>query len=111
MLRVRDASGKWTMPLHSDKARKGTVLLFVTPDCPISNAYAPEVERIVRQYAPKGFAFYLVYADPDMTPQAVRKHVRDYGYTCPALLDSKHLLVKKNRRDHNAGSRSRRARW
>jgi hypothetical protein len=73
---------------------KASVLLFVMTDCPIANGYAPELNRIMAEYTPKGIAFYLVYVDPGIRPEAVRQHVRDYGYRCTALLDPQHSLAR-----------------
>ncbi len=89
---VMDANGKKVALLH-DKSRKATVLLFVTNECPITNAYAPEIKRICDAYAAQKVAFYLVYADPALKAATVRQHVKDYRLHCPALLDSAHLLV------------------
>ncbi len=35
---------------------KATVLVFVGVDCPISNRYAPELERLEREFSPRGIA-------------------------------------------------------
>lgn len=72
---------------------KPTVLVFVRTDCPISNRYAPELERLYREYSGRA-AFYLVYADPAETADGIRKHISDYGYTFGALRDPDHELVK-----------------
>ncbi|MBY0232753.1 MAG: redoxin domain-containing protein [Gemmataceae bacterium] len=74
---------------------KATVLLFVMADCPISNSYAPEMERIRKDYAGKGVAFFIVHADPDTTAAQARKHARDYALGCPVLLDPRHVLAKR----------------
>ncbi len=87
-----DANGKQVLLLQ-DKTSKATVLLFVTNDCPITNAYAPEIKRIVDAYSPRKVAFYLVYADPELKAATVRQHVREYRLPCPALLDPTHTLV------------------
>jgi len=90
---VSDVNGARIAPLEAG-SRKATVLLFITNDCPIANACAPEIERIYRAYAPKQVTLYLVYVDPSLTAEAARAHRKAYGYTCPAVLDPKHLLVK-----------------
>lgn len=56
------------------------VLVFVASDCPISNAYAPEIQRICRDYAGRGVRCALVYEDPGITTEAVRAHLAEYGY-------------------------------
>ncbi len=92
-LAVRDLDGReHTVPAADAKA---TTLLFVTHDCPIANSYAPEVNRIVAAYEPRGVAFYLVYADPGLEPAAAKRHAAEYGYRCPAFTDPGHRLVKR----------------
>lgn len=75
--------------------KKAGVLLFIARDCPISNAYAPEIKRILTAYAPQKIAFELVYPDPGTTSAAAHQHAKDYGYTCPIVLDPTHRLAKK----------------
>lgn len=93
-IRVRDAEGKELEPLVG-KDRRATVLFFISHECPISNRYAPEVNRIIAEFSPKKIACYIVYAEGDLDPNVAAKHARDYGYRCPALLDTRHELVKK----------------
>jgi hypothetical protein len=54
---------------------------FIATDCPISNGYAPEIQRICRAYESKGVRCTLVYEDPRVTDEAVRKHVADFRYS------------------------------
>jgi len=91
---VRDVHGATVHPLENSQ-RKATCFLFVSTDCPISNKYAPEYGRIVKQYAPKGVAFYVVYTDAEGKPADAARHWKDFGYPCNGLLDPKHLLVKR----------------
>ncbi len=67
-----------------------SVAIFVATECPIANAFAPEIQRIAAAYEPQGIGFFLIYADPDETAETVAQHARDYGYTFPALLDPDH---------------------
>lgn len=71
---------------------KPRVLIFIRSDCPISNRYAPELERMYKEYSPRA-AFYLVYADPAETADSIRKHMAEYGYALSALRDPRHVLV------------------
>ena len=71
------------------------VLFFITHDCPISNFYAPEIQRICTEYGGKSVSCALVYVDPQMNAAAVRKHLADFGYKgIPAILDTKHRVVE-----------------
>lgn len=82
-------------PLASMKGKKAITLFFIARDCPISNAYAPEINRICARYAPRKIAFYMVYPDPDTTLADAQKHAKDYGYTAPVLLDPAHRLTRR----------------
>ncbi|MCY2974604.1 MAG: redoxin domain-containing protein [Planctomycetota bacterium] len=75
------------------KPSTATVVLFARSDCPISNRYAPEIRRLYEAYHSRGVEFYLVYVDPREEPDAIRKHLQEYGYPCPGLRDPKHTLV------------------
>jgi thiol-disulfide isomerase/thioredoxin len=90
---VVDTRGREHKPLvQPDK--KVTVLFFVLPDCPISNAYAPEIKRIAAEYAKKQVAAFVVYADPDLSAEDAKKHVAEYGFEFPAIRDTSLALVK-----------------
>jgi thiol-disulfide isomerase/thioredoxin len=81
--------------LFSSHGEKAVVLLFVRSDCPISNRYAPDLERIYEKYSPRGVDFRLVYPESGLTVSALAKHREEYGYTIPALLDTRHQYVKR----------------
>ncbi|MCY2956776.1 MAG: redoxin domain-containing protein [Planctomycetota bacterium] len=63
------------------------VLLFVTPDCPIANSYAPLISALLRQVAGTFVQVYLVYVDPDLTAAQANQHAREYELDLPLLLD------------------------
>jgi len=92
-LTIHDVNGVSRSPLKP--VGKASVLFFVTSDCPISNSYAPEIQRICSEYAPKQVSCSLVYVDPDLTMADVKKHVKEFGYSgIPAILDSTQKLVQ-----------------
>ncbi len=72
--------------------KSGSVLIFYWQDCPVSNSYAPEINRICAGH--DNFAFYIVQVDPDLTPAAAREHAKQYDLHAPVLLDPQHHLVK-----------------
>lgn len=91
---VTDLQGRPADPLADAADRRATVLLFVTTDCPISNGYAPEVQRLANAFQSQNVAFYLVYPDPDLKPADAARHHKDYGYPFPALLDPRFDLAR-----------------
>jgi hypothetical protein len=72
---------------------KARVFIFLSNECPIANRYAPEIRRLYRQFA--GIPFWLVHADPDEAPDAIARHMKEYGFTCGVLRDPQHVLVKR----------------
>jgi hypothetical protein len=72
---------------------RATVFIFTRTDCPIANRYAPEVQRLHREFGPQRVAFRLVYLDGGEPVEAIRAHLGQYGYDIPALRDPRHVLV------------------
>jgi hypothetical protein len=72
--------------------KDASVLVFFWQDCPVSNGYAPELNRIAASHT--NCAFYIVQVDPELTPAAAREHATQYHFSIPVLLDPKHQLVK-----------------
>lgn len=91
---VRGLDGRPLDPL-ADAEGHALVLIFTDPQCPISNAYAPELRRLVAEFEPRGVRFFLVYADPERTAEEVRSHVQAYGYPMPAVLDGAQELTER----------------
>ncbi|MEZ5331548.1 MAG: hypothetical protein R2991_05750 [Thermoanaerobaculia bacterium] len=70
------------------------VLVFVQPECPISNRYAPELARLAAECGPRGVAFRLVYAG-EVPAEDARAHHEDYFRTFEALLDPDADLARR----------------
>ena len=92
-LTLRDVTGATQRPL-ADDGQKATLLFFLVHDCPVANGYAPEINRIVADYAARKIRCFIVYVESDLTAEQARAHVKDYGFKCGALLDPGHRLVK-----------------
>jgi hypothetical protein len=74
---------------------KAEALFFVTEDCPVSNYYSHEIHRICDDYKSRGLDCELVYIDPNMTAEDVRKHAEAYGHgDYPKVVDRDHSIVK-----------------
>ena len=70
---LRDTAG---VVHHAEEWSKSpaVVLFFTTIDCPISNSYVPEMNRIRADYSKQGVAFYAVQTDTTIPDVEVRKH-------------------------------------
>lgn len=75
-------------------ANRVVVLLFVRTDCPISNRYAPFLQKLSEKFRGKA-EFWLVYPDRAETAPQIKAHLRDYHYSIAALRDTDHSLVRR----------------
>ena len=66
---------------------KAVVLIFIASDCPISNRYVPEINRIHAEYAERGVSIFLVYTDASFSSYDFQEHRREFALRPPALLD------------------------
>ena len=88
-----DLAGKVADPFAlSARAR---VFLFVRTDCPITNRYAPELQRLSKEFATQKVDFWMVYPDTSQTPAAIQEHMKEYGFPGTPLRDPEHELVKR----------------
>lgn len=90
---VADDLGTLRAPLDLGNAR-AAVLIFAGVECPISNAYSPEINRLCDEYAKRQVKFYVVYADSELSRAVAREHARSYGIVCTVLLDPRHELTR-----------------
>ena len=73
--------------------KRAVVLFFLTTDCPLSNSYVPEMNRIEQAYAARGVAFYAIQGDATVPAPDVQRHVREFGYRFPYLFDPEESLA------------------
>ena len=81
---------------HQDEWTKSraVVLFFMTTDCPLTNSYIPELNRIRADYTNRGVAVYAVQTDTTIPDAEVRKYAVDFRLTFPVLLDPTQILVR-----------------
>jgi hypothetical protein len=93
-VKLHTLAGPLVDPLELSPARTATVLLFISTECPYSNRSAPEIQRVMARFQPKGVRFWLIYPNGIETPAIIRAHLKDFGYPDIALRDPDHALVK-----------------
>lgn len=92
-LGVSDLDGKAVDPFA--EAARVRVLLFVRTDCPITNRYAPELQRVAQEFNRRGVRFWLVYPDGTETVAGIRDHIAQYQFPGEPVRDPRHMLVKR----------------
>ncbi len=94
---LSDVNGESVRPLENlaGKDKAATVFIFIAHDCPVANTYAPEINRLSAEYAPRLVAFNVVYVEYDLPAAEAKRHARSHQFVCRALRDPKHQLVKR----------------
>ena len=99
IMRIRDLNGRMLAPFAP--AGAAGVVFFVQTDCPVSNGYAPEIQRMCREYADRGVSCALIYEDVETGTSrgrldaTVRAHLRDYRYDgIPAAIDATRAVAR-----------------
>lgn len=70
-----------------------TVYVFTTTDCPISNRYAPEIQRLAAKFRANA-RFVLVYPAPTDLPEMIDEHKKKFAYSLESIRDTDRKLVK-----------------
>ena len=101
-VQVGDLGGRALRPFVTGAA--ASVVFFVATDCPVSNAYAPEIQRVCREFASRGVGCSLMYEDvdtaasPTTLDRQVRAHLDEYKYTgLPAAVDRSRVVANAAR--------------
>jgi thiol-disulfide isomerase/thioredoxin len=75
-------------------SKRAIVIFFTTTECPLSNGYIPEMNRLQKEYAARNVAFYAVEVDTTIADRDVRNHAKDFGIAYPVLIDKQQTLVR-----------------
>jgi hypothetical protein len=73
---------------------RALVLFFAASDCPISNRYVPEIQRLTRQFEPLGVRVWFVYPNPSDDAKTVRAHDAEFAIDANTALDTSQRLVQ-----------------
>jgi peroxiredoxin len=73
--------------LKSLAGKKGTVLLFIAVQCPVSNAYNERMEKLAQDYQAKGIAVIGINSNVKEDAEAVKAHAATNKLTFPILKD------------------------
>jgi hypothetical protein len=95
---ILDINGQPLNPFAPTGA--ASVLFFIATDCPISNSYAPEIQRVCHDYGARGISCALMYEDVDLgaanLDESVRKHLQEYRYSgVSAAIDRSRVIARR----------------
>jgi hypothetical protein len=86
-----DLDGKVIDPFASTRTN-AYVFIFVSVECPISNSYMFEYQRLERDF--RSVSFKLIYPNSDESGDAIRRHLKAFECTTYAMRDPQHDLVR-----------------
>ena len=89
-----DASGK-QHSLASLRGAKGTALIFVSTQCPISNAYNERMEKLAQDYRAKGINVVGINSNKAETPDVIKAHAQERNLTFPILKDAGNKIADR----------------
>jgi peroxiredoxin len=89
-----DANGK-EQSLNALRGKKGTVIIFVSVQCPVSNAYNERMEKLAQDYKAKGIQVIGMNSNVTESAEAVKAHASDNKLTFPILKDSGNKIADR----------------
>ena len=93
-LKGMDLEGK--VAVLSDKPDiRATALVFLSTQCPISNKYIPELNRLASAHQNDGVRLFAVISDPTVTRAAAAQYAKEYQIAFPVLFDASGELAKR----------------
>lgn len=81
--------------LKSLAGKKGTVLLFIAVQCPVSNAYNERMEKLAQDYKAKGIAVIGINSNVKEDAAAVKSHAAENKLSFAILKDPGNKIADK----------------
>jgi len=85
--KLPDASGR-EHTLASLRGKAGTVIIFVSTRCPVSNMYNERMQRLAEDYRAKGIAVVGINSNAPEPADEIRQHASEKGLKFPILRDA-----------------------
>jgi peroxiredoxin len=92
--KLPDVDGK-EHSLSSLKGKNGTVLIFVSVQCPVSNAYNERMQKLAQDYKERGISVIGINANSTESASAVKSHASSNNLTFLILKDNDNKLADK----------------
>lgn len=77
-----------TLPLVARGAREVRVSLFLATECPISNRYVPELNRLAAEFAGRGVQIAALFPEPNLAAVRLAQWRDDFKPAFPIAIDA-----------------------
>ncbi len=91
---LKTLEGKTIYIQHFQKY-KGTVIYFISPECPLCQGYSQTINQIKKQYESKKFRFIAVVSGKYFNTLQVKNFVQEYLFNIPVYMDNDFNLARK----------------
>ncbi|PWJ60099.1 hypothetical protein CLV98_101275 [Dyadobacter jejuensis] len=81
-------------PTHTAPS-KLRVLLFLDPECPITQSYMREIRNLIADYEPKGVTFEAIFPTYTVTDAEIKKFFVKYKVPLKGRTDPAHITTKR----------------
>jgi peroxiredoxin len=71
------------------------VLMFISTQCPVSNAYNERMKDLCAEYTPKGVTFAAINSNKGNSPEEIERHARQHGFSFPVLRDAGNIVADR----------------
>ncbi|HEX8164055.1 MAG TPA: thioredoxin family protein [Pyrinomonadaceae bacterium] len=92
--RLPDAEGH-ERALSSLRGQNGTVLIFVSTRCPVSNAYNERMEKLFEDYRGRGVAVVGINANSTESADDIKAHAKEKGLAFVILRDKDNRVADR----------------
>ena len=83
---LQDYNGK-KHALSDYASSRFIVLMFISTQCPVSNAYDDRMVQLYKDYTGKGVAFIGINANKQESLDEIKNHAKEHGFEFPILKD------------------------
>lgn len=91
--KLNDINGK-EQNFEALKGEKGTVIIFLSAQCPVVKIYNERLNKIAEEYKAKGIAFIGINSNVTESLEKVKTHAEE-NYKFPMLIDKGNVLADK----------------
>lgn len=92
--KLADTSGK-EHSFNSLKGKNGTVLVFLSAQCPVVKSYNERINKIAADYEAKGIKFVGINSNATESLDWVKTNSAEVGYKFPVLIDKGNVIADK----------------
>ena len=91
---LADTDGK-TQTLDGLRGKNGTVVVWLSAQCPVVKGYKDRINEIAAAYQAKGISFIGVNSNATEDLTWVKSNIAEFGYKFPVLIDKDNILADK----------------